>query len=355
VAANKRATRKTAPRRRSNAGRKKINLALQGGGAHGAFAWGVIDRLLEDERLEIDGIVGTSAGAMNAAVTACGLAQGGPAGAREKLYEFWKRISDAAQTSPLQPSIFDRLVKPGSLDLSPGYYMLDSLSRMMSPYQLNPMNLNPLRDVLHSVVDCDVLHHQDKVKLFICASNVLTGKIKVFNQDNVSIDSVLASACLPFLFQAVEIEGEFYWDGGYMGNPPLYPLIYHCGTRDVVIVQLNPIRVPEVPKTAQAIMDRINTLSFNSSLMREMRAINFVTKLIDSGFDDHGRLKRMLIHTIDAEEEVCQLGVSSKLNADWGFLTGLHEIGRQKAEEFLANNFDSIGKRSSTDIEEKFL
>jgi NTE family protein len=355
VAARKRAARKAAPGRRPGSGRKKINLALQGGGAHGAFAWGVIDRLLEDDRLEIDGIVGTSAGAMNAAVTACGLAEGGSAGAREKLYEFWKRISDAAQSSPLQPSVFDRMFKPGSLDMSPGYYMLDSLSRMMSPYQLNPMNINPLRDVLYSVVDCDVLHDQDKVKLFICASNVLTGKIKVFNQDSVSIDAVLASACLPFMFQAVEVDGEYYWDGGYMGNPPLYPLIYHCGSRDVVIVQLNPIRIPEVPKTAQAIMDRINTLSFNSSLMREMRAINFVTKLIDSGFDDNGRLKRMLIHTIDAEQEVCQLGVSSKLNADWRFLTGLHEIGRQKADAFLNDHFDAIGVRSSTDIEEKFL
>jgi len=343
------------PRRTGRSTRKKINLALQGGGAHGAFAWGVIDRLLEDDRIEIDGIVGTSAGAMNAAVTACGLAEGGSRGAREKLHQFWKRISDAAQTSPLQPSLFDRLFRPGSLDLSPGYFMLDALSRMMSPYQLNPMNINPLRDVLRSVVDCEVLHHQDKVKLFVCASNVLTGKIKVFNQDNVSIDAVLASACLPFLFQAVEVDGEHYWDGGYMGNPPLYPLIYHCDTRDVVIVQLNPIRIPEVPRTAQAIMDRINTLSFNSSLMREMRAINFVTKLIDAGFDDGGRLKRMLIHTIDAEQEVCQLGVSSKLNADWGFLTGLHAIGRQKAERFLADHFADIGRRSSTDIEQKFL
>ena len=355
VAAKKRAVRKPAPGRKSSSGRKKINLALQGGGAHGAFAWGVIDRLLEDDRLEIDGIVGTSAGAMNAAVTAYGLAQGGPAVAREKLHEFWNRISEGAKKSPLQPSMYDRMFKPGSLDTSPGYYMMDSLSRMMSPYQLNPMNLNPLRDVLHSVVDCKVLHRQDKVKLFICASNVLTGKIKVFNQDNVSVEAVLASACLPFMFQAVEVDGEFYWDGGYMGNPPLYPLIYHCGSRDVLIVQLNPIRIPEVPKTAQAIMDRINTLSFNSSLMREMRAIQFVTRLVDEGFDDHGRLKRMLIHTIDAEEEVCSLGVSSKLNADWTFLTGLREMGRQKAEEFLSQHFDAIGERSSTDIEEKFL
>jgi len=361
VAAKKRAARKAARprkpalRRSGGAGRKKINLALQGGGAHGAFAWGVIDSLLQDDRIEIEGIVGTSAGAMNAAVTAYGLADGGPARAREALAEFWSRISEAAQTSPLQPSMFDRLLKPGSLDMSPGWLMMDALSRVMSPYQLNPMNINPLRDVLASVVDCEVLHRQERVKLYICASNVLSGKIKVFTKDDVSIESVLASACLPFMFQAVEVDGEFYWDGGYMGNPPIYPLIYHCGSRDVMIVQLNPIRIPEVPKTSQAILDRVNTLSFNSSLMREMRAINFVTKLVESGFTDGGRLKHMLIHTIDAEEEVCQLGVSSKLNADWSFLASLHEIGRLKAEAFLERHFDDIGKRSSTDIEEKFL
>ena len=335
--------------------RKKINLALQGGGAHGAFAWGVIDRLLEDERIEFEGIVGTSAGAMNALVTACGLAEGGRDGAREKLREFWRKISDGARMSPLQPSIFDRMFNPGSLDTSPGFMFFDALSRMMSPYQLNPLNLNPLRDVLDSVVDCEAMRDQDRVQLFICASNVLTGKIKVFNHKDVSIDSVLASACLPFMFQAVEIDGEHYWDGGYMGNPPLYPLIYRCASRDVLIVQLNPIKIDSVPKTAQAIMDRINTLSFNSSLMREMRAINFVTKLIDGGFDDNGRLKKMLIHSIDAESELSKLGASSKLNADWDFLMSLHELGRAKGGDFLEAHYDTLGERSSTVLEEKFL
>ncbi len=335
--------------------RKKINLALQGGGAHGAFAWGVIDRLLEDDRIEFEGIVGTSAGAMNALVTACGLAEGGRDGARAKLHEFWRKISDGARTSPLQPSIFDRMFNPGSLDMSPGYIFFDALSRMMSPYQLNPMNLNPLRDVLDSVVDCNAMRNQDRVQLFICASNVLTGKIKVFNHKDVTVDSVLASACLPFMFQAVEIDGEHYWDGGYMGNPPLYPLIYRCASRDVLIVQLNPIKIDAVPKTSQAIMDRINTLSFNSSLMREMRAINFVTKLIEGGFDDNGRLKKMLIHSIDAESELSKLGVSSKMNADWDFLMGLHDLGRAKGGEFLEAHFDAIGDRSSTVLEDKFL
>jgi NTE family protein len=335
--------------------RKRINIALQGGGAHGAFAWGVLDRILEDDRLEVEGLVGTSAGAMNAAVVAYGLSRGGAAAARDSLTEFWRRIAGAACFSPLQPSFLDKMMTGGNLDMSPGWVFYDAISRMFSPYQLNPLNINPLRDVLAAVVDCETIHAAQKVKLFVCASNVMTGRIKVFNERDVSIDAIMASACLPFLFQAVEIEGEHYWDGGYMGNPPLYPLIYRCESNDVLIIQINPIRINELPTSAQTILDRINTLSFNSSLMREMRAINFVTKLIDAGFDDGGRLKRMLIHTVDAEDVLGNLGVSSKLNADWSFLSKLFELGRERASTFLDNHFDDIGTRSSTDIEEKFL
>lgn len=335
--------------------RKKINLALQGGGAHGAFAWGVLDRLLEADCFEIEGIVGTSAGGMNAAVTAYGLASGGAEGARAALRRFWTQISEAGRFSPLQPSVFDRLFRPGGMDFSPSYLMFDALSKMLSPYQINPLNLNPLRDVLVKTVDCEAIRNLDAVKLFICATNVLSGKIRVFRNKEISTEAILASACLPFLFRAVEIDDEFYWDGGYMGNPPIYPLIYHCDCNDVLIVQINPIAIPELPTTAQAIMDRVNTLSFNSSLMREMRAINFVTKLIDNGFDDGGRLQRMLIHTIDAEVHFGRLGVSSKLNADWDFLTSLFDLGRGQADRFLADHFDKIGRASSTNIVEKFL
>jgi len=336
-------------------GRRKINLALQGGGAHGAFAWGVLDRLFEEERLEIDGIVGTSAGAMNATVTAYGWARNEHAGAREALAEFWELISKSAKTGPLQPSFLDKMAGNGNLDYSPGYHFFDALSRMMSPYQLNPTNANPLRDVLSEVIDFDFMHRESKVRLFICASNVMTGRHKVFTEKEVSVDAVLASACLPFMFQAVEIDGQHYWDGGYMGNPPLYPLFYYTKTQDVLIVQINPINIPELPTTASAIMDRINTLSFNSSLMREMRAINFVTKLVDNGFNDGGRLHRVRIHTVDAEETLGHLSVSSKLNADWEFLLHLKELGRSKADAFLKNHFDDIGVRSSTDIEAKFF
>jgi NTE family protein len=335
--------------------RKRINIALQGGGAHGAFAWGVLDRLLEDERLEIEGLVGTSAGAMNAAVVAYGLSRGGPPAARESLEGFWRRIAGAACFSPLQPSFLDRMMPTGNIDMSPGWVFYDAISRIFSPYQLNPLNINPLRDVLAASMDCATIHTAERVKLFVCASNVMTGRIKVFDERDVSIDAIMASACLPFLFQAVEVDGEYYWDGGYMGNPPLYPLIYRCESRDILIIQINPIRISELPTSAQAILDRINTLSFNSSLMREMRAINFVTKLIDRGYDDGGRLKRMLIHTIDAEETFNQLGVSSKLNADWPFLVQLFELGRERASAFLDRHFDDLGQSSSTSIEEKFL
>jgi NTE family protein len=337
-------------------GVKKINLALQGGGAHGAFAWGVLDRILEDGRIEIEGVVGTSAGAMNAAVTAYGLSIGGNEGARKTLHGFWKRIADAAKGGPLRPTWFDKMFRPlGSLDTSPGFIIMDALSRVMSPYQLNPSNVNPLKDVLLASIDFEAIHKAQKVKLFICASNVMTGRIKVFDKTKVTADAVLASACLPFMFQAVEIDGEHFWDGGYMGNPPLYPLIYHTDTNDVLIVQLNPINIRELPTSSQAIMDRINTLSFNSSLMREMRAIHFVTKLIDGGFDDNGRLKRILIHTVDGEEMLNQLGVSSKLNADWDFLMYLFEHGRERGALFLDQHYDKIGRESSTDIEEKFF
>jgi NTE family protein len=334
---------------------KSINLALQGGGSHGAFAWGVLDRLLEDERIDIEGVVGTSAGAMNAAVLSYGLTIGGNAGARAKLREFWTKVGEVARYSPLQPSLLDRAAGPGNMDHSPLWFMFDAMTRFWSPYQFNPLNNHPLRDVLMEVVDFDRLRRESKVRLFTCAANVKSGRIRVFECHEMCIEAVLASACLPFMFQAVEVDGEHYWDGGYMGNPPIFPLIYNCASRDVLLVMINPIVVDEVPKTAQAIFDRINTLSFNSSLMREMRAINFVTRLVDSGFDDGGRLKRMFIHCVDAEDEMRKLGVSSKLNAQWDFLMWLHELGRGRASAFLDQHYDRIGRESSTDIGTRFL
>ena len=338
---------------------KMVNLALQGGGSHGAFTWGVIDRLLEEPRFAIEGISATSAGAMNATVFAYGMAIGGRDGAKAKLHEFWKKISDAAKSSPLQPTPWDKMTGNDALEKSPAYIIFDMLSRLMSPYQLNPMNLNPLKDVLTKVVDFSKLGPATcPVKLFLSATNVRTGRVKIFTNEEIArlgADTAMASACLPFMAQTVVIEGEPFWDGGYMGNPAIYPLIYHCDSRDVMIVHINPIIREGIPKTAGEIMNRLNELSFNSSLMREMRAIHFVSTLVDTHEVSGRPLKRMLLHAVAAEKEMSSFSVASKLNADWDFLMKLHEIGRRHADVWLAANFDKVGTESSVDIKTAYL
>ncbi|MBM3622362.1 MAG: patatin-like phospholipase family protein [Alphaproteobacteria bacterium] len=338
-----------------NKNTKSVCLALQGGGAHGAYTWGVLDRLLEDERIEVEAISGTSAGAMNAAVFADGMGRGGRAEARRALEAFWRNISDAARFSPLQPTPFDRVTRGWNLDHSPAFMIMDMMSRMLSPYQTNPGNLNPLRDVLLKSVDFERLENCRAVRLFVSATNVKSGKVRVFESGQITPDVLLASACLPFMFQAVTIDDEPYWDGGYMGNPALFPLIYGARSKDVVIVQVNPLSCDEMPTTASAIMNRLNEISFNSSLMREMRAVSFVTDLIDQGRLDRDHHKRMNVHWIEAEEHMKGLGVSSKLNAQWDFLLHLMSIGREVAAAWLERNFDAIGERSSVDIKAKFL
>ncbi|HEX2581599.1 MAG TPA: patatin-like phospholipase family protein [Dongiaceae bacterium] len=330
---------------------RRINLALQGGGAHGAFTWGVLDRILEDERIEIDGISATSAGAMNASVLTYGYVEGGRQGARQALTNFWRRISHSAAMSPFQASYWDKVIGNKSLENSPSFMWLDFVTRVLSPYQLNPMNWNPLREVLNQSVDFEILKTKNlPIKLFLSATNVRTGKIKVFENHEFSADAVLASGCLPFLFQAVEIEGEYYWDGGYMGNPAIFPLIYNCESTDVVIIHINPLYREEIPVTAGEIMNRINEISFNSSLMREMRAINFVTKLIDEKKLAENGMRRMHIHSISAEEVMRSHSVLSKLNADWDFLLDLFETGRTHADAWIEKNFTALGKESTVDI-----
>jgi NTE family protein len=337
-------------------GKRTINLALQGGGAHGAFTWGVLDRLLEEDNLSFEGVVATSAGAMNAAVLAYGLAEGGKRGAQKALANFWRRVSHSAAVSPLQPSLLDKLTGSRSLEHSPAFMMFDMITRLMSPYQFNPLNFNPLKSVLEQSIDLDAVRMtRCPLKVNVCATNVRSGKVKVFTNDELSIDAIMASACLPFLFQAVEIDGEAYWDGGYMGNPAIFPLIYSCETPDVLIVHINPIERPELPKTAMEILNRINEISFNSSLLREMRAIAFVTQLIDSDVDMKLDLKRIFVHGISDDETMKKLGVSSKLNADWGALTDLRDSGRERAEEWLDGNYDQIGQRSTVDIRDRYL
>lgn len=345
------------PKTTSNATR--INLALQGGGAHGAFAWGVLDKLLEDGRLEIDSLSATSAGAMNAAVAAYGHLQGGRDGARSLLETFWTRISRVGQmTSPGLRTPLDDMMKLFGVRDPIAFRMFEATTHLFSPYQINPLNLNPLRDVLSNTVDFERLRRDGTINLHICATNVRSGDVRIFTRNEISVDAVLASACLPQLFHAVEIQGEHYWDGGYMGNPAIFPLIYGSETRDVLILHINPIKRTEVPTSPADIFNRVNELSFNSSLLRELRAIAFVTKLIDEDWvkDEHkDKLKRMRIHAIRADDHMAAHSVSSKFQTDWAFLTGLRDAGRAAAASWLSQNGDRVGHASSIDIHREYF
>lgn len=333
---------------------KMVNVALQGGGAHGAFAWGVLDRLLEDSRIGFEAISGTSAGAMNAVVVADGIMKGGPEGARQALEDFWQAVSREGAKSPIQQSLLNVFMGDWSLDTSPGYLFFDHLTRLVSPYQLNPLNHNPLRDLLEAQIDFDRVTACDKLKLFISATNVHTGRVRVFTCGEVTADVVMASACLPLMFQAVEIDGIPYWDGGYMGNPALFPFFNSCASSDVILVQINPIERRTTPRTAREILNRVNEIAFNSSLLKELRAIEFVARLIDEGKLDPSDYKQVLLHRIDSGEEMLALSASSKLNAEWAFLIHLRDIGRTAASRWLDKSFDRIGKESSVDIRTLF-
>lgn len=330
--------------------KKPINLALQGGGAHGAFTWGVLDRLFEDGRVHIDAISGASAGAMNAVVAADGLMKNGREGARQALWDFWRAVSRAALASPIKRTPFDILIGNWNLDNSPVYIFFDLLGRMTSPYHLNPLNMNPLRDFLATHVDFEQVRSCDRMKIFISATSVQTGRVKVFKRAELTPDVVMASACLPFLFQAVNVDGDDYWDGGYSGNPVLFPFAYRCTSRDVVIVQINPLGCRKTPRTAREILNRVNEITFNSNLMGELRAIDFVGRLLDQGILDVQRYKKMLIHLVHADEDFRPLNASSKLNAEWDFLIHLHDIGRKTAKEWLDTHYEAIGKTSTFDI-----
>jgi NTE family protein len=334
---------------------KRINLALQGGGSHGAFTWGVLDGLLADPRVAFDSISGTSAGAMNAVVMAAGMAENGAQGARDKLDAFWNAIAKAGRFSPIQRTWMDRVMGNWRVDSSPGFVALDFFSRFLSPYQTNPMGLNPLRDVLEELVDIDGIVARSGLNLYLSATNVRSGKIRVFDNTELSIDAVMASACLPTMYKAVEIDGEAYYDGGYMGNPALYPLIYNSACRDIVIVQINPLYRDSVPTDAREIMDRVNEISFNSTLMREMRAIHFVNRLIAAGKLDPEAYRVTRIHMIEATEEMQDMHASSKLNAERAFLHHLRDIGRTVAQTWLEESFGCVGDQSSIDVRETFL
>ncbi len=326
-----------------------VDLALQGGGAHGAFAWGVLDRLLDAPGLRIDGISGTSAGAMNAAVLSSGFAEGGADGARAALEGFWRRVSDAARFSPLQRGPLDVLLGRWTLDHSPAYLALDLASRMFSPYDLNPTNFNPLREILVDSIDFERLA-RSPISIFVTATNVRTGRPRVFRNADMSPDALLASACLPTIYKAVEIEGEAYWDGGYSGNPTISPLVRECSAHDTILVQINPVERAGTPRTAQEIQNRLNEIAFNSPLLKELRMIALLRQVADPGHSEGALWAAMRMHRI-ASDLMVELGVSSKLNAEWAFLQMLRDEGRRCAGEFMESHGDDLGRRATYDLD----
>ncbi len=326
-----------------------VDLALQGGGAHGAFTWGVLDRLLEDDTLRIDGISGTSAGAMNAAVLVDGYMDGGADGARAALERFWRKVSEAARFSPFQRGPLDILLGRWTLDSSPAFVAMDLAARLISPYDLNPGGFNPLRDVLAECVNFDRLPNAT-IKLFVNTTNVRTGRGRIFRNAEITPDVLLASACLPQLFQAIEIDGESYWDGGYSGNPSIMPLVLECNSRDTILVPINPIERPGTPRSAREILDRINEVAFNAVTLKELKMIALLRQVADPGKSEGALWAEMRVHAV-RNPTMLELGYSSKLNAEWPFLQMLHQEGRNSADDFLRKHRRDLGKTSSVNLE----
>jgi len=342
--------------RRARANTTPVDLALQGGGSHGAFTWGVLDRLLEADGPPITAISGTSAGALNAAVLATGHARGGREGARSALAEFWHDVSRAGSVFspfPGNPNS-NGSSSPFQLHNLPGYQWVSSFFRSFSPYEFNPLNLNPLRDVLARHVDTAALR-SCAIALFVTATRVETGQARVFTAADLSIDALLASACLPFIFQAVEIDGEPYWDGGYSGNPALFPLIYDSRALDLLLVKINPLHRAGTPRRSEEIIDRLSEINFNAGLIGEMRAIHFVSRLLREGQLDAGRYKDLRLHMVADDAGLGAFNASSKFNTDLAFLEQLHALGRKAASAWWKAHAKDVGERSSLDIASVFL
>lgn len=326
-----------------------IDLALQGGGAHGAFTWGVLDRLLAEDWLQIEGVSGTSAGAMNAAVMISGHAKGGPEAARAALEQFWRNVSRAALFSPFQRSFLDILLGRWTLDFSPAFLTMDALARLVSPYDVPFIGGNPLLDVLRDSVDFAALRHAP-IRIFVTATNVRTGRARIFRNETISILALLASACLPQLFPAVEIDGEAYWDGGFAGNPTLFPLITELKSSDTILIPINPVDRPGIPRSARDILDRVNEISFNTAALKELKMLALLRRVADPRGGEGQRWAEMRMHMV-RNDVMLDLGYSSKLNAEWPFLCMLRDAGQKAAEAFLADHGDNLGRRSSLDID----
>jgi len=339
---------------RSKQHTKALNLALQGGGAHGAFTWGVLDRMFEDGRIWITAISGTSAGAMNAVVAAQGMYDDGGAGARKALEEFWRAVSEAGRNSPVQRTWLDHMMGNWSLDFSPAYVTLDLLNRLASPYELNPFRMNPLRELVEKMVDFQKVRDCTDMPIYLSATNVETGRAKVFAREEITVDAVMASACLPFMFHAVEIGGAPYWDGGYMGNPVLFPLIDSSPCSDIAIIQINPVKRPGTPSTARDILNRVNEITFNASLLKDLWTIDLIDRLLADGKLDPSEYRPIRLHLIEAQDDISPLGASSKMNTEWEFLVLLRDIGRRTAQRWIDAHFDSIGEHGTLDLRAMF-
>jgi NTE family protein len=333
---------------------KRINLALQGGGAHGAFTWGVLDHLLSDDRLAIEGISGASAGAMNAVMLADGLSRGGRQEAQKRLGDFWRSASSTGNLPVLQRAVMERLLSFTPLDGTPMQAWFNAMSRYFSPYDVNPLNINPLKDLIERFVDFDKLRANADLQLFISATNVQTGRVRVFPREKITADAVMASACLPTMFRAVEIDGVPYWDGGYLGNPVIFPFFGTTTTEDVLVVQINPLVRKKTPTSASEIINRINEITFNSSLLDEFRAIDFVARMIDQGRLPHGigpgQYRRINVHRILLDPFGTHFDAFSKLSTDYDFFDMLHVSGTRAARRFLDDHFDDIGMKSTVDL-----
>jgi len=327
-----------------------VDLALQGGGSHGAFAWGVLDRLLQEPWLMIEGVSGTSAGAMNAALLADGFAGGGAEGARKALDTYWRRVSKAARLSPFQRGPVDRLLGRWSLDHSPMFIFMDVMSRLFSPYDLNPRGFNVLAPILAEQINFERLQ-SSPIKVFITATNVRTGRPRIFRNADITPAVLMASACLPTLFQAVEIDGESYWDGGYSGNPTMAPLVNEVVSDDTILIPVNPVERTGTPKAAHEILNRLNEVSFNAVLIKELKMMALLRKVADTGTGEGAQWGRMRVHMV-RNRIMEKLGASSKLNAEWEFVSMLRDEGRKAGEEFLAEHADDLGKRSTLDIDQ---
>ena len=331
-----------------------LDLALQGGGSHGAFTWGVLDRLLDEDSLGFSGVSGTSAGALNAAVLASGLAEGGRAGAQAALRAFWLDVSAQSACFGQWTAMPGAGLSGYNLDANPFYALGNQFLRAFSPYQFNPLGDNPLRAVLKRHVKPASLR-DGPLALFVTATAVRSGQPRVFDRADLSIDALLASACLPQLFRAVEIDGEPYWDGGFSGNPALWPLIYNTPALDLVLVKVNPLTRPDTPDTPEEIVDRVSEITFNSGLIGEFRAIEFVQRLIAKGKLDPGEYKNLRLHMVADEAGLAPLHPSSKLNTDRAFLEALHDLGHIAAQRWLHDHRADLGKRSTLDLHATFL